>query len=161
MVVPDILCFGKKSQVCGIMAGPRVDEVPDNVFRLSSRLNSTWGGSLADMARCEIILEVIESERLLENAAETGLRLLSNLRGVSGRFPDISNVRGQGLLCAFDCSTAESRDALLKQAREKKLLILPCGEKSIRLRPALTIRPEEVDEGTSRLEDALLAERSK
>jgi len=156
-VVPDILCFGKKSQVCGIMAGPRVDEVPDNVFRVSSRLNSTWGGSLVDMVRCEIILDVIQSEHLVENAAQMGHRLLSNLREVSGRFSEITNVRGQGLLCAFDCSSPESRDSLLKRAREKKLLILPCGETSIRLRPALTIRPKEVDEGTNRLEDALAA----
>ena len=40
-VTPDIVCFGKKSQVCGIMAGPRIDEVPDNVFRVSARINST------------------------------------------------------------------------------------------------------------------------
>src|SRR3984893_10634391 len=42
-VVPDLLAFGKKAQVCGVMAGPRLDEVKDNAFRLPSRLNSTWG----------------------------------------------------------------------------------------------------------------------
>jgi 4-aminobutyrate aminotransferase-like enzyme len=46
-VLPDLLVFGKKAQVCGVMAGPRLDEVKDNVFRLPSRINSTWGGNFA------------------------------------------------------------------------------------------------------------------
>jgi L-lysine 6-transaminase len=153
---PDIVCFGKKSQVCGIMAGPRIDEVEENVFRVSSRLNSTWGGNLADMVRCEIILEAIESERLVENAAEVGACLLERLKDVGERFPDrVSNVRGRGLLCAFDCPSTEDRDGLLRRAREKKLLVLPCGERSIRLRPALTVHRDEVDEAANRLADAL------
>jgi L-lysine 6-transaminase len=52
-VRPDIIAFGKKTQVCGIMAGDRIDEVEDNVFVVSSRLNSTWGGSLVDMVRSQ------------------------------------------------------------------------------------------------------------
>src|SRR5690625_7756624 len=67
-VLPDLLAFGKKSQVCGVMAGPRIDEVKDNCFRLSSRINSTWGGNLADMVRSTHYLEIIEEENLLENA---------------------------------------------------------------------------------------------
>jgi L-lysine 6-transaminase len=155
-VVPDVVSFGKKSQVCGIMAGPRVDEVEENVFRVSSRLNSTWGGSLVDMVRCEIILEAMDSERLVENAAEVGARLLARLTELSGRFPGrIANARGRGLLCAFDCESTGDRDALIRRAREKKLLVLPCGEKSIRLRPALTVNNDEVDEAANRLADTL------
>src|SRR5204862_7882687 len=41
-VVPDMLCFGKKAQVCGVLAGPRLDEVAENVFRKPGRINSTW-----------------------------------------------------------------------------------------------------------------------
>jgi len=47
-VLPDLLCFGKKAQVCGVMAGPRLDEVKDNCFRLPSRISSTWGGNFTD-----------------------------------------------------------------------------------------------------------------
>src|SRR6266702_4124650 len=50
-VQPDVVAFGKKTQVCGVMAGGRVDEVPQNVFAVSSRINSTWGGNLTDMVR--------------------------------------------------------------------------------------------------------------
>ena len=54
-VQPDLMAFGKKMQVCGMLAGPRIDEEPDNVFKVSSRLNSTWGGNLVDMVRCDAL----------------------------------------------------------------------------------------------------------
>src|SRR5206468_11056813 len=44
-VLPDLMAFGKKAQVCGVMAGPRLDEVKENCFRVPSRINSTWGGN--------------------------------------------------------------------------------------------------------------------
>src|SRR4051812_16402978 len=68
-VVPDLAAFGKKIQVCGVMAGPRLDEVKDNAFRLPSRLNSTWGGNFTDMVRSKHFLRIIEEENLFENAA--------------------------------------------------------------------------------------------
>ena len=71
-VTPDVVAFGKKTQVCGVMAGRRVDEVADNVFTVSSRINSTWGGNLVDMVRSRRILETIAAESLFDNAAETG-----------------------------------------------------------------------------------------
>ena len=89
---PDVVAFGKKLQVCGIMAGRRVDEVPGNVFEVPSRINSTWGGNLTDMVRSRRNLEVIEAEGLIERAAVLGKRLLDDLRAV----PGIDNVRGRG-----------------------------------------------------------------
>jgi L-lysine 6-transaminase len=53
-VKPDILAFGKKAQVCGILAGTRIDDLDTNVFRVSSRINSTWGGNLVDMVRFHV-----------------------------------------------------------------------------------------------------------
>jgi L-lysine 6-transaminase len=156
-VVPDLLCFGKKSQVCGIMAGPRIDEVEENVFRVSSRINSTWGGSLADMVRCQIILEAMDEEELVENAAATGAHLLRALEEVARRHSGfLSQVRGRGLLCAFDCPDKGSRDALLKAALKNRLVILPCGERSIRLRPPLTLSRDEAGEAVRRLERSLV-----
>src|SRR6266446_4553697 len=58
-VLPDLMSFGKKAQVCGVMAGPRIDEVTDNAFRLPSRLNSTWGGNFTDMVRSTHYLRII------------------------------------------------------------------------------------------------------
>src|ERR1700730_6027424 len=75
-VLPDIMAFGKKAQVCGVMAGPRFDEVKDNAFRLPSRLNSTWGGNFTDMVRSTQFLRIIEKENLVENAGKVGAYFL-------------------------------------------------------------------------------------
>ena len=141
-VQPDVVAFGKKVQVCGIMAGGRVDEVPDNVFRVSSRLNSTWGGNLTDMVRSRRQLEVIESEGLVERAVVLGTRLLDGLAGI----PHVENVRGRGLMVAIDLPTPAARDAALRRLlRDERVLVLRGGERSIRLRPALTISEQECD----------------
>jgi L-lysine 6-transaminase len=139
---PDVVAFGKKLQVCGIMAGGRVDEVPDNVFAVSSRINSTWGGGLTDMVRSRRCLEVIEADGLIERAAVLGKRLLDGLATI----PEVDNVRGRGLFVAVDLPTPEARDAALTRLhRDEKVLILGGGERSIRLRPALTIGEDELD----------------
>src|SRR3954451_266565 len=137
---PDVVAFGKKLQVCGIMAGRRVDEVPGNVFEVPSRINSTWGGNLTDMVRSRRYVEVIESEGLIERAGVLGKRLLDDLRAVAG----IDNVRGRGLFVAFDLPTREKRDAVVARLHAGRVLVLPNGERSIRLRPALTIGEDEL-----------------
>jgi L-lysine 6-transaminase len=137
---PDIVAFGKKLQVCGIMAGGRVDEVPDNVFRVPSRINSTWGGNLTDMVRSRRQLEVIAEDGLVDRAAELGKRLLDDLRDV----PGIDNVRGRGLFVAFDLPSPEDRAAVLRRLHAARVLVLGGGERSIRLRPALTIEEDDL-----------------
>jgi len=147
-VIPDIVSFGKKTQVCGILAGPRIDEVPDNVFKLSSRINSTWGGNLVDMVRFTRILEVIEEEGLVENAATIGAYLLEQIRSLQEWHPlTISNARGRGLLCAFDFPDTATRDSFRKECYDRGLIILGCGSHSIRFRPPLNLTRAEVDRG--------------
>src|SRR5262249_7498324 len=128
-LAPDIVAFGKKVQLGGIMAGRRVDEVPDNVFTVSGRINSTWGGGLTDMGRSRRLLEVIERDGLFGQAASTGAWFLAELTDVGGRFPRlVSNVRGRGLMCAFDLPTPADRDRLLSVLRkQEKILLLPSG----------------------------------
>lgn len=153
---PDILCFGKKTQVCGIMVGKRVDEVEDNVFKVSSRINSTFGGNLTDMVRCTKYLEVMEKEHLVENAEKQGKVLLKGLQDLQERYPDkVSNARGRGLMCAFDLPSTKLREEAKKRIYENGVLILGCGEKSIRLRPPLVIGREEIEEGLSIIESVL------
>ena len=147
-VKPDILAFGKKAQVCGILAGPRIDEVEKNVFRESSRLNSTWGGNLVDMVRFGRYLEIIEAEGLVENARLTGGHLLRELSGVGTDHPEqVDNVRGRGLMCAFDLTDGETRDEFQKLAIKNGMLVLGCGRRSIRFRPSLSVNKDEIDEG--------------
>ena len=146
-VVPDIVSFGKKTQVCGCMAGSRVDEVENNVFSEPSRINSTWGGSLVDMIRCKRILEIIEEEELLDNAKEVGEYFLQCLNKLESQRPDvISNVRGCGLFLAFDIASTQQRDWFFKECFLNGLLVLKAGLLTIRLRPSLTFSRQEVDE---------------
>jgi L-lysine 6-transaminase len=136
-VLPDLLAFGKKAQACGVMAGPRLDEVPENVFRLSSRINSTWGGNLADMVRSTHCLRVIESEKLIANAENVGRELLEALRLLASEEAIISAVRGRGLMLAFDLPDREQRERFYRGLFELGLLALRSGERSIRFRPSL------------------------
>lgn len=155
-VKPDIISFGKKMQVCGILCGPRIDEVPDNVFRVSSRLNSTWGGGLVDMVRAQRYLEIIEEDNLVENARLMGDHLLANLHVLQTEFPNlVGNSRGRGLFCAFDVRTGAERSGLRKLAFDRGLVVLGSGERSIRFRPPLTIQKHELDEGIQILRQSL------
>ena len=155
-VQPDLVAFGKKMQVCGFLAGGRIDEEPDNVFKVSSRINSTWGGNLVDMVRCQRYLEIIEEEKLVENAAAVGAHLLAGLESLQAERPDVvSNARGRGLMCAVDLPDTETRDRLMDKAYELGLMILGCGRRSIRFRPALDITKAEIDEALDLVRKAL------
>jgi L-lysine 6-transaminase len=155
---PDILAFGKKTQVCGIMVGNRIDEVKENVFVIPSRLNSTWGGNLVDMVRCQKYLEIIDEENLIKNAEIQGKRLLQGLEIMEKKYPQkISNVRGRGLMCAFDLLTPEKRDALKDKLYANHLLVLTCGSVTIRFRPPLNITSEEIDETLEIIEKTVKA----
>jgi len=144
--VPDLLVFGKKAQVCGVMAGPRLDEVPENVFRLPGRINSTWGGNLCDMVRSRFCLEVIERDRLIANAAARGVQLLQGLAHLAQEHPMISAVRGRGLFAAFDLPDSAAREQFYHGLYDLGVLAIRCGERSVRFRPALDI-PEGVIAG--------------
>lgn len=155
---PDLIAFGKKTQVCGIMCSERVDEEPENVFQVPSRINSTWGGNLADMVRCRKYLEVIEAEGLVAQAARTGEFLRQRLLQLQEDFPGlVSNARGRGLLCAIDLPTTERRGEFIRRCFQKRLILLACGEKSIRFRTALNIDEPTLDEGLQVIREALAA----
>lgn len=144
-VRPDILCFGKKTQVCGILASARIDEVADNVFHEPSRINSTFGGNLIDMVRCSIILKIIRNNNLVDNAEKRGRELLNGLNTLCLDFPgQMSNARGRGLMCAFDLEDGKKRDHCLAHLLKEKILLAGCGEKSIRFRPHLIITKDEI-----------------
>lgn len=157
-IVPDIVVFGKKAQVCGIMATKRIDEVADNVFKVSSRINSTWGGNLVDMVRSRRFLEIIEEERLVENAAAVGAYFLERLLDLQRRFPGrLSNVRGKGLFVAFDASSGEAAAKIVRIAYEKQALFLTCGTQSVRFRPPLDTSKADIDAIVAVLEQTLAA----
>jgi L-lysine 6-transaminase len=133
-------------QVCGCMVGPRVDEEPENVFKVSSRINSTWGGGLTDMVRAARYLEIIHEDALVENARVVGARLLDGLRALQAELGGaMTNARGRGLMIAFDLETPALRGKAQDRMLENGLLLLGCGARSIRFRPALNLLPSEAD----------------
>jgi L-lysine 6-transaminase len=143
---PDAVAFGKKMQVCGCMVGPRVDEEPENVFKVSSRISSTWGGALTDMVRAARYLEVIHEDGLVENARVAGSRLLEGLEELQRELGGlVSNARGRGLLVAFDLPAPELRERALDRMLANGLLLLGCGARSIRFRPPLNLAASEAD----------------
>jgi L-lysine 6-transaminase len=158
-IVPDIISFGKKTQVCGILANKeKLDEIPNNVFRESSRINSTFGGNWADMLRLQLTLAVIEKENLVENAKNMGIFLLDGLIKIEQKFPDlISNARGRGLMCAFDLPTSELRNNLQTELYKNHLIVLTCGTESIRFRPHLNVTKEDLQKALDIIEKVLEA----
>ncbi len=156
-VAPDVVAFGKKTQVCGIYANRRVDEVADNVFQRSSRINSTWGGNLVDMVRCHRFLEIIETDGLADSIAARGCEVVAGLRELAKERGGFTNVRGMGSLVAFSMESPEARGALLGRLRDAGLMALPSGTASIRLRMPLIISADEIQQLLGMVAQALPA----
>jgi L-lysine 6-transaminase len=160
-VAPDMFAFGKKTQVCGFASNRRIDDVADNVFKVSSRINSTWGGNLVDMVRCGRYLEIIQEDGLVENARVVGEHLQSRLADLAREFPNLmTNVRGRGLFIAFDLPDKETRDKTLAACLENGLMALASGANAIRFRPHLILTKPEAEEGVRKLRRALQSSRS-
>ncbi len=149
---PDILAFGKKMQVCGILVGKKVEEVETNVFKVPSRINSTWGGNLVDMVRSTQILNIIQEDQLCENATTVGQYLEEQISKLALKYNQISNVRGRGLLCAFDFPNTPMRNSFIDKGLDNNVVFLGCSTQTIRFRPALCIEKKHIDEGISIME---------
>jgi len=147
---PDMIAFGKKTQVCGFASTTRIDEVSDNVFKESSRINSTWGGNIIDMIRFTHIAQIMKEDGILNQVAVVGDYFLKQLYTI----PRITNVRGKGLMLAFDLETPEARNKVLDNLL-KRMTVLPCGERSIRLRPPLIFSMADVDEAIDIIKHAV------
>jgi L-lysine 6-transaminase len=158
-VTPDIISFGKKLQVCGILASERINEV-DSVFKVPSRINSTWGGNLTDMVRATRYLQIIEEDNLVENARVVGDYLLGRFRDLGKKYEGfVTNARGKGLMCAFDLPDGDTRGQFLNNAKQLGMIALGCGERTVRLRPPLNMATEDVDEGVDIADRSLKAVR--
>lgn len=152
---PDIVAFGKKMQVCGILVGKKVEEIETNVFKVPSRINSTWGGNLVDMVRSTQILNIVHDDQLCKNATEVGAYLKDRLEALAAKHSQMSNVRGRGLLCAFDFPSKEMRNSFIQKGMDNNVMFLGCGNQTIRFRPALCIEQKHIDEGMEVMEKIL------
>jgi L-lysine 6-transaminase len=155
-VEPDMFCYGKKTQVCGFASNDRIFDIEENVFTVASRINSTWGGNLTDMVRSQRLFEIIDDENLVENAAKVGGYFVAELQRLSAEFPKlVSNVRGRGLMAAFDLPSGDLRNAAIQAMMQNDVMVLASGHQSIRFRPPLNLSIDEAAEGIRRMEKAL------
>jgi L-lysine 6-transaminase len=155
-VKPDIISFGKKVQVCGILVNDRIDDIDDNVFKVSSRINSTWGGNLTDMVRSKKYFEIINEENLVDNAEQIGKYLLEKINEIQNEFPNlVSQARGLGLMCSFNLPNPEIRKQFLSNLYKNKMIMLGCGTNTVRFRPPLTTTKAHVDLGIKIIKETL------
>jgi len=154
-ILPDMIVFGKKLQVCGMLASRVIDDV-DNVFKVPSRINSTWGGNLTDMVRATKYLQIMDEDNLIENAASVGEYLQSKIHALRDKYAGkVTNSRGKGLMCAFDLPSPEVRSKFLSKVKENGVLIVGCGVRSVRFRPPLNLTRADVDEGLAIIDKTL------
>ena len=107
------------------------------------------------MVRSAKILEIIEEDQLCDNAARVGTYLQDQLNKFAAKDERVTNVRGRGLLTAFDFPTKEQRDAFVNKGMEHNVMFLGCGNQTIRFRPALIMQKEHIDEGMDVIEKVL------
>jgi L-lysine 6-transaminase len=144
---PDLVAFGKKTQICGIMSSDRIDSVEDNVFQESSRINSTFGGVLNDMVRSAKYMEIIKEDNLIKNAEIMGEKILKGLREIAENYEIMTNVRGRGLLAAFSLPDTKTRDNIKKVLFDTYgVIVLTSGHRSIRIRPPLIVDDTAVEQ---------------
>lgn len=155
-VQPDIIVFGKKAQVCGIIVGPRIDDVAGNVFQEESRINSTWGGDVTDMVRSTRFLEIIHEDKLVEHTARMGEVLMAGLQSAAASSKGfMSNVRGRGMMVAFDVLDKAARDAMIDRMKDNGMYALKSGNRSIRFRGMLDTPAEVIDKAVKIVEQSL------
>ena len=137
------------------MSTTRVDDIDTNVFHVSSRINSTWGGNLVDMVRSARYLQIIAEDGLVANAARVGDAFKNGLLGLESEYDAVSNVRGRGLMLAFDLVDGDQRDELQTRCWDIGLATLACGARTVRFRPSLTFSEEEAATAIGMLREAL------
>ncbi len=109
-------------------------------------LDSTWGGTLADMVRFVQEMRIVRDERLIEQVPAKAEKLVGMLRGLERAFPErVYNVRGFGLYQGFSIRGAQAKDMLVTRALEEEtMLLLGAGADTIRLRPHLHVSEEDI-----------------
>lgn len=132
---PDILVFGKKSQVSGIIA---IDKYNECFNKFLGKLDVTFDGDLIDMVRSTYVLKAYKKFKLINNKHFIKIRNILKDR--------IKEIRGNGHLIAFDFGSKEERNSFFDKCLENKLLVGKGGEKSIKLRPNLALTDDEIDD---------------
>tara|TARA_R100000664_G_C2759934_1_gene150380 strand:- start:3313 stop:4494 length:1182 start_codon:yes stop_codon:yes gene_type:complete len=132
-VLPDIVIFGKKTQLSGIMVAEGFGDI-FNPGR-NVRLEVTWDGDVADMIRCKYIIKAYQKYGILENVK----RQSTLIREALSTSPTVLNFRNCGLIIGFDLNSSNMRDRMVEKLYSRGFLCNSTGIKSIRLRPNLNL----------------------
>lgn len=111
-------------------------------------LDSTWGGTLADMVRFVEEIQIVQEEKLIEQVPEKTQVLLDGLKDLQTQFPDlIENIRGMGLYQGFSLKNPAHKSRLIQIAlQEEDLLLLGASTDTIRLRPVLDVSVPDIQQ---------------
>ncbi|XP_076656450.1 4-aminobutyrate aminotransferase [Halictus rubicundus] len=147
---PELVTFSKKMQIGGYY---HAEALKPN---LGFRVFNTWMGDPSKVILLEAVLETIKNEKLLERVIRVGEYTLKQLTSLQNEFSStINSVRGRGTFIAFNCTTPELRDQIVKKLLTKGIQSGGCGAASIRLRPALTFTENHADIFLDRLRSVL------
>jgi 4-aminobutyrate aminotransferase-like enzyme len=145
---PDVVTWAKKAQN-GVLF---VSEDLATFFQEEKKFNTTWEGDSAGMVRLLAMLDKLD----LDQVRRTAVHARSGLEALRREYREIlSDVRGAGVMLAFDVARADLRDALLDRAFRRGLVLLSAGERAVRLYPRYDTEPTAIDEALSLLRLAL------
>ena len=148
-ITPDIVLFGKKSQVSGLMVVEKFAGIYDK--KDVNRLEVTWNSDTLDMIRSKHIIRAFKEHNVLSNVVERGEqinKLLSKTDGILG-------LRSEGLIIGFDLEDTSTRDRFMKSLYSKGMICNSTGQKSIRLRPNLCLTSEDAVLGCKLIKEVL------
>lgn len=147
-IEPDIVVFGKKTQVSGIMVKEKFGDTFKNPVR---RLKVTFDGDLIDMIRCTYTLKAYNKYKILENVNKRSDELFGELKKIKS----LKNLRRQGLLFAFDLASESSKKHFFESCFKNKLLVSPASYNCIRLRPNLNVSSSEIQKASKIIKNSL------
>jgi 4-aminobutyrate aminotransferase-like enzyme len=156
-LVPDIVTLGKPMGNGYPVAAVIAREELFSRLAEETRVFSTFGGNPVAAQAAIAVLDVIEDERLVENAAQVGGRLLRSLEALRDRFPSIAAVRGRGLLVGVELDDAALAGRVVDGLRDGGILIGRTGraENVLKIRPPLVFADEHGDMVVAAIEQAL------
>lgn len=148
-IIPDIVLFGKKTQVSGLMAVEKFSGIFDH--ENIPRLEVTWNSDTLDMIRSKYIVRAFKDLNILDNVLARGKQLSASL----SRLGEISGLRSRGLIVGFDLKDTDTRNRFMTTLYNKGMICNSTGERSIRLRPNLCVSSADIDKGCRLIKEAL------
>jgi 4-aminobutyrate aminotransferase len=143
-VEPDIVCLAK-GIASGLPLGAFIARAEQMSWPPGSH-GSTFGGNPVACAAGLATLDLLE-EGLMENAARVGAVMQDGMREIAATHKDVTDVRGLGLMLAFELKTPELAGRLVQRAFERGLLLLTAGTRAVRICPPLVLNSEEAATG--------------